>query len=140
MSSGAIFAVTIVVVVVFVSCATVYSFRFIACKLGTAKLAKKGVILTDSGLEVPGLLVLNKKVICYSDVKSVRKLSFYASILFLFKVSVLSVWTRPFGDVVAIEFKSPPQYNKYLLITPGDASLFVEQLQQRIKNAQTSTA
>jgi hypothetical protein len=129
--------IIIVVIVVFVSCVTHYVFRYASSKLGTEKLAKEGVVLTDDGLEVQGLLVLNRKIICYGDVKSVELLSFFTSLLFLFKVSVLWVCTRPFADVVAIEFRSPPQYNKYLLVTPKDAPAFVEQLRRQIKKSQT---
>jgi hypothetical protein len=135
MNTGPIIALTIGLVVLLVACVTVYTFRWITNRLGTGKLAKEGVILSEDGLEVPGFLFLNKKVICYSDVKAVELLSGFRSVLFLFNMSVHWICPRPFGDLVAIELKSPPQYYKYIVVAPNDPPVFVEQLKRRIKEA-----
>jgi hypothetical protein len=135
MNTGPVITLVIVATVITVSFVTVYAFRWITNKLGTGNVTKEGAVLAEDGLEVPGPLFLRKKVIDYSDVKSVELLSGSRAILFLFKVSVHWICPHAFSDIVAIELKSPPQYYKYLVVAPKEPSTFVEQLQQRIKES-----
>lgn len=138
MNFGPIIALITVVVILVVSCFTVYAFRWITHKLGTGNLVKDGIILTEEGFEVPGFIFLHKKLISYSEVKSVELLSNFKSILFLFNFSVQWICPRLCGDMVAIELVSPPQFYKYLVVAPKNPSEFVEQIQRRIVEGKQS--
>ena len=136
MNAGLIIALINIMIV---SCVTVYAFRWITHKLGIGNLVEEGAVLKEEGFEVPGFMFLHKKVISYSDIKSVELLSNFGSILFLFNMSVLWICPRLCVGMVAIELKSPPQFYKYLVVAPKNAPAFVEQLQRRIKQVELSS-
>jgi hypothetical protein len=138
MNTGMMITLMLGTAVLVVSVVTVFVFRWITKRLGTGGVVSEGAILGEDGLEVPGLLFLHKKVIGYSDVKSVELLSGSRAILFIFKISVHWICPHPFSDIVAIELKSPPQYYKYLVVAPREPLVFVKSLEEQIQKAKAS--
>jgi hypothetical protein len=116
-------------------------FKFVTRLLGLQQVMKDGVVLTENGLEYLGFLWVVKMKANYTDVESVNVLPYHIGLIsfILFHYGFTSHWIckRTCCDIVLISLKGSRIYKK-LLFTPKDAPVFVEELQQRIKEAQSA--
>jgi len=129
--------------VALVAVITVTSMRFFFRRAGRQQLYENGVVMSASGIEYWGLLFTGVRKKTFSEIRSVELLPYYEvlmSILLLrYGLSARRVPFNPFGKIVVIRLKHPNPI-EYLFFTPKDASVFVERLQQLIKEAQAPSA
>jgi len=110
-------------------------FRSFAHLFGLKQVIREGVVLSDNGLEYLGFLWIGKLKASYADVESVEVLPFSKGLASIpaFRYGLSSHWIGPrlFKEIVVIKLKGSRVY-KYLLFTPMDPAMFVEQLRSRI--------
>jgi hypothetical protein len=118
---------------------TLATFRFIARAFGVRELVEEGVVLAENGIEFPGMLLLNKGKIAYSNIEFVKLESFvknfFKTIFLCYGISVRFIRSRFSKDVVVIKVKRPVTFCEYFFFTPKNATVFVEQLKERVEKA-----
>jgi hypothetical protein len=123
---------------------TVAVFRFLVRQCGAKQLFEDGAVLTEDGVEYLRVFLLGRGKIKFNEIESVKLVSFPIAILslmfpFRYRLSVHSIRTRLFSDFVEIKIKKSTRWFdfhfNYLLFTPKNAVVFIEQLKSRLDSS-----
>jgi hypothetical protein len=128
--TGSLIAVTVI---------TLKLFRAATRSPRRSALVREGVVLTETGIKFPRLVLMGTVEADYTTIESVTQLPFWTGLVSIgslrYGISLRSVWTRLFCDIVVVEFTGPG--TRYLLLTPSEPSAFVAELKSRIRQAKT---
>jgi hypothetical protein len=114
---------------------TITTLRTFIRLIGMKEVIDEGIILTDDGVEYSGFLLTGKKVLAYSEIRSVELLPYFrvalSALIFAYGISANKVPFRPFHKILIVRLKNPRPI-EYLFLAPKEPESAFERLKQRV--------